>query len=159
MAAAAGATVIATSSTDAKLEIAKTLGATHVVNYRKTPGWADEVLRITNGRGVDHVIEVGGSATIEESLRSTRPGGLVSVMGILTEAKQTDLIPLILYGAKTIRGILGAGSKAMNERFVEFVEKHQIHPVVAKVYEFEQAEEAFARLEKQTEIGKIVIKV
>lgn len=93
--------MIATSSTDEKLEVTKKLGATHVINYRKTPAWADEVLRITNGRGVDHVIEVGGAGTIEESLRSTRTGGLVTVMGILTESKKTDLIPAILYGAKT----------------------------------------------------------
>ncbi|KAF4312500.1 Zinc-type alcohol dehydrogenase-like protein [Botryosphaeria dothidea] len=159
LAAAAGATVIATSSTDEKLEVTKKLGATHVINYRKTPAWADEVLRITNGRGVDHVIEVGGASTIEESLRSTRTGGLVTVMGILTESKKTDLIPAILYGAKTIRGLLGSGSKAMNERFIKFVEEHQIRPAVGKVYEFEQAPEAFARLEKQSEIGKIVIKV
>ncbi|KAL1621893.1 hypothetical protein SLS54_005417 [Diplodia seriata] len=111
-----------------KLEVAKKLGATHVVNYRKTPKWADEVLRITGGRGVDHVVEA-------------------------------DLIPAILFGAKTIRGVLGAGSKAMNERFVRFVEEHQIRPVVAVEYEFEQAAEAFARLEKQSEIGKIVIRV
>ncbi|KAK7702481.1 hypothetical protein SLS57_011351 [Botryosphaeria dothidea] len=144
---------------DEKLEVTKKLGATHVINYRKTPAWADEVLRITNGRGVDHVIEVGGAGTIEESLRSTRTGGLVTVMGILTESKKTDLIPAILYGAKTIRGLLGSGSKAMNERFIKFVEEHQIRPEVGKVYEFEQAPEAFARLEKQSEIGKIVIKV
>ncbi|KAL0256280.1 hypothetical protein SLS55_008673 [Diplodia seriata] len=100
LASAAGATVIATSSTDEKLEVAKKLGATHA-----------------------------------------------------------DLIPAILFGAKTIRGVLGAGSKAMNERFVRFVEEHQIRPVVAVEYEFEQAAEAFARLEKQSEIGKIVIRV
>lgn len=101
LASAAGATVIATSSTDEKLETAKRLGAKHVINYRKNANWADEVLRITNGRGVDHVVEVGGAGTIEESLRSTRVGGLVSVMGILTESKQADLIPHILFGAKT----------------------------------------------------------
>ncbi|KAL1652076.1 hypothetical protein SLS58_000200 [Diplodia intermedia] len=159
LASAAGATVIATSSTDEKLEVAKKLGATHAINYRKTPKWADEVLRITGGRGVDHVVEVGGAGTIEEALRSARTGGLVSVMGILTESKQADLIPAILFGAKTIRGVLGGGSKAMNERFVRFVEEHQIRPVVAVEFAFEQAAEAFTRLEKQSEIGKIVIRV
>ncbi|OJD40765.1 nad-p-binding protein [Diplodia corticola] len=160
LASAAGATVIATSSTDEKLEVAKKLGATHVINYRKTPKWADEVLRITGGRGVDHVVDVGGAGTIEESLRSARTGGLVSVLGILTEPKQqADLIPAILFGAKTIRGVLGAGSKVMNERFVRFVEEHQVRPAVAVQFEFEQAAEAFARLEKQSEIGKIVIRV
>ncbi|EOD48488.1 nad-p-binding protein [Neofusicoccum parvum] len=159
LASAAGATVIATSSTDEKLETAKRLGAKHVINYRKNANWADEVLRITNGRGVDHVVEVGGAGTIEESLRSTRVGGLVSVMGILTESKQADLIPHILFGAKTIRGILGGGSKAINDRFLRFVEEHQIRPALGKEFGFEQAPEAFAQLEKQSEIGKIVITV
>jgi NADPH:quinone reductase-like Zn-dependent oxidoreductase len=93
--------VIATSSSDEKLELARRLGATHTINYRKQPDWDQEARRLTNNKGVDHVIEVGGAGTIEKSLNSLRQGGLVSIIGILTDSQQHDLIPSLLYGAKT----------------------------------------------------------
>ena len=101
LASAAGARVIATSSTDEKLKAARTMGASHLINYRTTPEWADEVMKLTGGRGVDLVVEVGGAGTIEQSLKATRQGGTIVVLGILTASKQMDLIPAILYGAKT----------------------------------------------------------
>ena len=101
LASAAGARVIATSSTEEKLKAAKVMGATDLVNYKATPEWANEVLKLTGGRGVDLVVEVGGAATIEQSLRATRQGGTVVVIGILTASKQMDLVPAILFGAKT----------------------------------------------------------
>jgi NADPH:quinone reductase-like Zn-dependent oxidoreductase len=101
LASAAGARVIATSSTDEKLKAAKAMGAADLINYKTTPEWADEVLKLTSGKGVDLVVEVGGAATIEQSLKATRQGGTVVVIGILTASKQMDLVPAILYGAKT----------------------------------------------------------
>ena len=83
LAVASGATVIATSSSDKKLEIAKKLGAAHVINYKETPDWDKEVLRLTGGRGVDHVVEVGGPGTIMKSVNATRYGGQIHVMGIV----------------------------------------------------------------------------
>ena len=83
LAVASGATVIATSSSDKKLEIAKKLGARHLINYKKTPDWEDEVLKITKGRGVDHVIEVGGPGTITRSLKAARFGGNVALIGFV----------------------------------------------------------------------------
>jgi NADPH:quinone reductase-like Zn-dependent oxidoreductase len=100
-ASAAGARVIATSSTDEKLKAARAMGAADLINYKTTPEWADEVLKLTGGKGVDLVIEVGGAATIEQSLKATRQGGTVVVIGILTASKQMDLVPAILFGAKT----------------------------------------------------------
>lgn len=82
-AVASGATVIATSSSDEKLEIAKKLGAAHVVNYKRTPNWDEEVLKITGGRGVDHVLEIGGLGTIVKSTNCTRYGGSIHVIGVL----------------------------------------------------------------------------
>jgi NADPH:quinone reductase-like Zn-dependent oxidoreductase len=89
------------SSSDEKLELTKRLGAYQTINYRKQPEWDQEVRRLTNGKGVDHVIEVGGAGTIEKSLKSLRQGGLVSIIGILTPSQHLDLIPELLYGAKT----------------------------------------------------------
>ncbi|KAG9185873.1 hypothetical protein G6011_07204 [Alternaria panax] len=103
IASALGATVIATSSSDSKLEIARSLGATHLINYVKTPDWDDEVLNITGGKGVDHVIETGGAGTLMKSINSTRAGGLISVPGVLTPNAPIDaaFIPSILFSAKT----------------------------------------------------------
>jgi NADPH:quinone reductase-like Zn-dependent oxidoreductase len=95
--------VIVTSSSDAKLEFAKSLGATHTINYKTNPNWDKEVLRLTNGKGVDHVIELGGAGTLLQSLNSTRTGGLISVIGILSGPSDipSDIIPAILFGGKT----------------------------------------------------------
>ena len=83
LAVASGATVIATSSSDRKLEAAKKLGAKHLINYKTTPNWEEEVLRITNGRGVDHILEVGGPGTILKSVNTLRYGGSINVIGVV----------------------------------------------------------------------------
>ncbi len=158
IAAAAGAIVVATSSSDEKLETAKKLGATHLINYRKTPEWSQEVLRVTNGKGVDHVLDVAGAGTIEQSLLSTKHGGLVSVIGFLSDSKQSDIIPPLLFGAKTMRAIFQIRHDMM-EKMVQLYEEHQLHPPVAAVYEWEDAKDAFKTLNHQTAIGKIVVKV
>lgn len=101
LAAAAGATVIATSSSDQKLALSKQLGAHYTINYRNTPNWSEEVMKITSGKGLDLVLDVGGAGTIEHSLASLRQRGLVSIVGILTPPKEIDIVPAILYGAKT----------------------------------------------------------
>ena len=83
LAVASGATVIATSSSDKKLEIAKKLGAAHVINYKTTPDWDKEVLKLTGGRGVDHVVEVGGPGTLLKSVNALRYGGSINVIGVV----------------------------------------------------------------------------
>jgi NADPH:quinone reductase-like Zn-dependent oxidoreductase len=91
-AAAFGAIVIATSSSDAKLEQAKAMGATYTVNYRTHENWGEEVLKLTNGRGVDRVVEVAGAGTIEQSLLATKRGGVVALVGFLSESKKTGML-------------------------------------------------------------------
>jgi NADPH:quinone reductase-like Zn-dependent oxidoreductase len=88
LASASGGIVIATSSSDSKLKLAQAMGAKHIINYNTHPNWAEEVLRITQGRGVDHVLDVGGASTIEQSLQSSRQAGLVSLIGFLSEPKK-----------------------------------------------------------------------
>ena len=95
LAVASGATVIATSSSDAKLEIAKKLGAAHVINYKTTPDWDEEALRLTSGRGVDHVLEIGGPATLMKSLNCVRYGGSVSVVGVAAGVSNISMAPEI----------------------------------------------------------------
>jgi NADPH:quinone reductase-like Zn-dependent oxidoreductase len=104
----AGATVIATSSSDAKLETARKLGATHTINYITYPDWENEVLRLTNNEGVDHVLEVGGGRTIEQSVACTKHGGLISLVGFLGGNEEVDIVGPLVFGAKT--GGSGASS-------------------------------------------------
>lgn len=158
LATAIGATVIATSSSDEKLKVAKRLGAKHLINYKTTPDWDDEVLRITGGKGVDHVVEVGGSQTIVKSIRSLRPGGLVTIIGILSHGPSADLVPLLLFGGKTARGSLAA-SREMVEELVRLVEEHDIHPVISKSFDFDHALEALECLKGQSNVGKIIVRI
>ncbi|KAF2872943.1 hypothetical protein BDV95DRAFT_490055 [Massariosphaeria phaeospora] len=160
IAAALGATVIATSSSDAKLDLAKSLGATHLINYKTTPAWDAEVLRLTSGAGVDHVIEVGGAATLMQSLMSTRTGGLVSIIGVLSanEPISEAFVPSMLFGAKTVKGRTAFSARDSTE-LCRFVEAHGIKPVVAETFGFEEAVRAFEVLEGQKAVGKIVVRI
>jgi len=102
IASAAGATVIATSSSDAKLETARHLGATHTINYRKTPDWSSEALEITNGVGVDIVVDVVGGADLLHSVTSLRYGGRIALLGVLNkEDEPVSLTQPLLYGGKS----------------------------------------------------------
>ena len=149
--------MIATSSSDSKLEVARELGATHTINYSTTPQWAEEVLRLTSGRGVDHVLDVGGASTIEQSLQATRQSGLVTLIGYLSEAKTYDIVPAMLFGAKTLRGLFQI-RKDMVETVLRVYDEHKLHPYIAQVFEWEDAKEAFAALVSKSGVGKIVIK-
>ncbi|KFX93009.1 hypothetical protein O988_07043 [Pseudogymnoascus sp. VKM F-3808] len=156
-AAALGARVIATSSTDEKLQIAGKLGASELINYKTTPDWADEVLQLTDGKGADLVCDVGGSGTLEQSVKALRQGGTACLVGFLTAPKPVDiLMPLILQG-KTLKGIL-VYSRAMLSRVVALTEEHDIHPYLGKVYNWEDAPQAFEQLRQQNTVGKIAIK-
>jgi len=100
-AAALGARVIATSSTDEKLHIAKKLGASELINYKATPNWADEVLRLTNGKGADLVCDVGGSGTLLQTVKSLRQGGTACLVGFLTIPEPVDILMSLITDAKT----------------------------------------------------------
>ncbi|EHL02230.1 putative Zinc-type alcohol dehydrogenase-like protein [Glarea lozoyensis 74030] len=156
-ASALGAHVIATSSSDEKLSQAKSLGASDIINYKTTPNWAEEVLRITDGKGVDLVIDVGGAGTIEQSIAATKLGGTVALVGFLTPSTQTDLIASIIFGGKTLKGIRGQSKKHL-ERAVESIEKHNLHPII-NTYEWADANVAFEDLRKGVKAGKLIIKV
>ncbi|KAF6750376.1 alcohol dehydrogenase superfamily protein [Ephemerocybe angulata] len=160
-AVASGATVIATSSSDEKLKIADKLGAKHLINYRNTPDWEEEVLKITKDVGVDHVVEVGGRGTMYKSIKSVRIGGGVYVIGILSKGDfPQDIFSLILLRAAEVRGIL-IGSVAQFRDMVKLIEANpeKTTPVIDKVFKFEDGAAAFAHLESQKHVGKVVIQV
>ncbi|KAF2264991.1 NAD(P)-binding protein [Lojkania enalia] len=158
LAAAVGATVIATSSSDAKLEQARSFGATHTINYCTHPNWEDEVLHLTSGRGVDIVVEVAGASTILQSIKCTRLGGMVALVGFLAGGKEQDIVAPIIVGGKTVYGVY-MHVKWMNEKLLQFMDEKKIRPIVAEVFEWEDAKKAFETMAKQIAVGKIVVKV
>ncbi|KAH6890282.1 hypothetical protein B0T10DRAFT_596404 [Thelonectria olida] len=161
---AAGATTIITSSSDEKLEVAKTkYGADYTINYKTHPNWAAEVQRVTNGQGVDHVLDVGGSGTIQQSFESLGMGGTVSVIGFLSPATQ-DQMPdatwLALSKGAALRGILG-GSKEQLEHAVRFIGSRELPIPVDKVYAFAR-DDIVAALEyvaSGKHVGKVCINI
>ncbi|KII94432.1 hypothetical protein PLICRDRAFT_100032 [Plicaturopsis crispa FD-325 SS-3] len=158
-AVASGATVIVTSSSDEKLKAAKALGAHHLINYKTTPDWGKEVLKITKGRGVDHVLEVGGPGTIASSIEAVRVGGSIYAIGHLTQGASDVNIPLYaIMKAFTLRGIL-VGSVSQFEAMNRLITANNIRPVVDKVFAFEDAPQAYGYLASQAHVGKVVIKV
>lgn len=152
----AGATVIATSSSDAKLERLKALGADHLINYKSTPAWGEKVRELTGNRGVDHVIEVGGPATLEQSMIAARIGGHVSLIGILTGV--AGQLPLVQALVRQIRlqGVL-VGSRAQQQAMVRAIDANGLRPVVDKHFELEQIVEAFRYQESNRHFGKICL--
>lgn len=154
---ALGAKVIVTTSSDDKGKKALELGADAIINYVKTPNWADEVLRLTNGVGADQLLEVVGGEGLNDSIEATRVAGRISVIGFL--AGQTTNLNLmrVIFKQTLIQGIAVGHLKAFEEMNEAF-DKYNIKPVIDTVYSFEQAIEAYQHLSKGA-FGKIVIKV
>ena len=158
LAKAAGLRTIITSSSDEKLARAKTLGAAAGVNYRSTPDWENEVLRHTEGRGVDVVLEVGGKETLPHSIAATRMGGLVNIIGgVAGFSTEMSLFPLI-GGSRRLGGI-NVGSRSMLDDLVRATESAGIRPLVDRVYAFKDAGAAFADLKAGKHFGKLVVTV
>ncbi|KZT21275.1 NAD-P-binding protein [Neolentinus lepideus HHB14362 ss-1] len=159
IAKASGAEAIVTSSSDDKLELAKKLGAKHVINYKTYPEWEKEVLKITNGRGVDHVIEVGGPGTFDKSIASVRLEGSIYVIGFLGGLNEVSSVPSKIHRKGIhVRGIL-IGPRSAFENMNRLIEVNDVKPAVSKVFSFEQAKEAYEFLQAQKHVGKVVIQV
>jgi len=158
IAKAAGLRAIITSSSDEKLERARAMGVDVTINYRANPEWQEEVLRHTDGEGVDVVLEVGGQDTVSRSVASTAVGGTIAVIGGVTgfggEVNPTTLV----MGAKHMAGIY-VGSRAMLEQVAKLVVRADIKPVVDRVFPFAEAKEAYRYLESGRHFGKVVIEL
>ncbi|KAK0666617.1 hypothetical protein QBC41DRAFT_255773 [Cercophora samala] len=164
IAKASGARAIITSSSDEKLQKAKTLGADHVINYRTNPDWEKEVMRITGEAGADVIVETGGAGTLYKSLDCIAFGGLISCIGYVSgrEDKAGEARPnlnlLALRRTVTLKGIIN-GPRDRFEEMCRFYEKHQIRPVVDRVFGFDEAAEAMRYLVSGSHFGKVVVKV
>jgi NADPH:quinone reductase-like Zn-dependent oxidoreductase len=153
----AGARVIATSSSEEKLERVRQLGATDTINYRQTPEWGKQVRELTADIGVDYVIEVGGAGTLNESLRAVRYGGQISLIGVLTGGSGEIATASILRKNVRVQGIY-VGSRSMFEAMNRAIALHKLQPVVDRVFPFHEAPEALRYMESGSHFGKICIR-
>jgi NADPH:quinone reductase-like Zn-dependent oxidoreductase len=153
-----GIRAIITSSSDEKLKRAKTLGAAFGINYKTTPDWEKAAVEFTGGRGVDHVVEVGGQGTLAKSFGAIRIGGKISMIGGLSGAA-TELNPgLILARRANVQGI-SVGSTEMFEAMNAAIHANQIKPVIDKVFGFDDVQAAYKHMASAAHFGKIVIRV
>jgi NADPH:quinone reductase-like Zn-dependent oxidoreductase len=153
----AGARVIITSGSDAKIERLKTMGADAVINYKTTPDWDKPVRRLTNGVGVDHVVEVGGAGTLPLTSKAVRRGGHIALIGVLAGRADFDPRLMMLKGAR-LQGIF-VGSREMFDQMNRAVALSRLRPIIDRVFEFGQLHEALGHLESGAHFGKICIRV
>ncbi|MCC7261856.1 MAG: NAD(P)-dependent alcohol dehydrogenase [Candidatus Latescibacteria bacterium] len=155
-AVALGARVILLSSSDAKLERGRILGAAQTLNYHTHPDWEQEVWKLTEKRGVDHIVEVGGN--LEKSLRCLAAGGHIAQVGVLGGGSgATNLFPLAMKNAR-LDGIY-VGSRADFAAMNQLLNTHQLHPVIDRIFSFTQATEAYDHLASGSHFGKVVIEI
>ena len=153
---AAGARVIATSSSAEKLSKLTELGADYVINYKDEPKWSKKAKEITGGRGVDEVVEVGGAGTFEQSLRACRLGGHISLIGVLAGFSGEVSIAQMFSQNISIDGIT-VGSKQEQEDMIRSIEANQIRPVISDSFALEGIGDAFSHQAAQKHFGKIVL--
>ncbi len=158
LARAMGITAIITSSSDAKLERAKALGAAFGINYKTTPEWDKAARAFTGGRGVDHVLEVGGASTLTRSFGAIRSGGKISIIGGLSGGA-AELNPGLIFSRRAnVQGI-SVGSTEMFEAMNAAIAANRIKPAVDRVFGFDEVQAAFGHMAAGAHFGKIVIRV
>jgi NADPH:quinone reductase-like Zn-dependent oxidoreductase len=155
---AMGIRAVITSSSDEKLARAKALGAAFGINYRTTPDWEKAAVEFTGGTGVDHVVEVGGAATLTRSFAAIRVGGKVTLIGGLSGGA-SELNPALIFARRAnVQGI-SVGSTEMFEAMNRAIAANAIKPVVDKVFDFAEVQAAYRHMAEGAHFGKIVIRI
>lgn len=155
---AAGAQVIATSSAEEKLDTLERLGADMVINYKAVPDWGQKAKDLTDGRGVDHVIEVGGPATLPQSITACRTGGHIALIGVLTGFAGEVAIPALFSNQIRISGI-SIGSRADQEDMIRAITVNRLKPVIDRRFPLEEIVAAFKYYESQKQVGKVCLEL
>ena len=153
-----GATVIATSSSEAKLARLKSLGADHVINYKENPKWGETAVELTGGRGVDHIIEVGGPLTLQQSMIAARIGGHISVIGILTGLDGSISVVSAILRQQRLQGVL-VGSRRHQLEMIRAIEASGMRPIIDSHFPLEGLVEAFRHQESNQHFGKICLDI
>ncbi|MEO9522232.1 MULTISPECIES: zinc-dependent alcohol dehydrogenase family protein [Marinobacter] len=151
-----GATVISTSSSDDKLARLRELGADHTINYKTTPAWGAKVQELTNGEGVDHVIEVGGPGTLPESIDAVRIGGHISLIGVLTGREGEVPTAKLMAKQARLQGLI-VGSRAHQQEMIRAIEANDMHPILDRSFGLEDIAGAFRHEESGRHFGKICL--
>jgi len=152
----AGARALITSSSDEKLERARSLGADGCINYRTSPDWEREVMKLTDGRGVDHVLEVGGSGTLSRSIASVAVGGRIALIGVLTGVGDPGSPYGLLGRQASIHGVF-VGSRGHFERMNAAIAVNRLEPIVDRIFRFDEAAAAYRYLESGAHFGKVAL--
>jgi NADPH:quinone reductase-like Zn-dependent oxidoreductase len=153
-----GAETIVTSSSDAKLERVRSMGATHTINYRQEPEWGKLAAKLTGGRGVDLVVEVGGAGTLPQSLRAVRVGGQISLIGVLSGAMaELPLGPVVTREVRLQAVTLG--SRQDFNDMMAAIDTGKLEPVVDRRFSFSEFRDAYAYLRTGQHFGKICIDI
>ena len=155
----AGARVIVTSSSDDKLVQARALGADETINYRNEPAWGERARALTDGVGVDHVIEVGGAGTLEQSVHAVAIGGTISLIGVLAGSDHALRLPLVFLRQVRLQGVV-VGSRDATERMLKAMAQHRMKPVIdPQRFEMANIQEAYAYLGRGGHFGKVVVTI
>lgn len=155
---AAGARVIATSSSDEKLEKLGRLGADAVINYKSDPDWGQKAKDLTDGRGVDHVIEVGGPGTLAQSITACRTGGHIALIGVLTGFVGEIAIPALFANQIRVSGI-SIGSRTDQEDMIRAIAANRLKPVIDRSFPLQDIVDAFKYYESQKHFGKVCLEL
>ncbi|MDT8410183.1 MAG: NAD(P)-dependent alcohol dehydrogenase [Wenzhouxiangellaceae bacterium] len=155
---AMGARVIATSSSDQKIERLKELGAEHAINYKSEPEWGKQVRKLTGGRGVDHVIEVGGPGTLPQSIAAVRTGGHIALIGVLTGAAGDVPTARLMARQARLQGLI-VGSRTDQQNMIEAIEATDLDPVIDRSFELAEIADAFRFEEAGRHFGKICLQL
>jgi NADPH:quinone reductase-like Zn-dependent oxidoreductase len=155
---ASGCTVIATSSSDAKLERLRALGADHLINYKSVPQWGHAAQDITGGRGVDHVVEIGGAGTLAESMRASRNGGHISLIGVLA-GFQGDVNTAALMSRQIRLVGITVGSREQQQEMIRAIDANGLKPVIDKSFPLEALADAFRYQASAAHFGKICVAI
>ncbi len=158
LAKAAGAYVIATSSSDEKIERLKSMGADHTLNYENTPDWGKAVMKLTGGAGVDTVVEIGGPGTLNQSIDAVRVGGHIALIGVLTGREGVIHTAKLMGKNARIQGIT-VGSRAMQLDLIDAIEANGIEPVISDSFPLDRLADTFRHQESGRHFGKIGVEI
>jgi NADPH:quinone reductase-like Zn-dependent oxidoreductase len=154
-----GAQVIATSSSDVKLDRISSIGADHTINYIQNQNWAKSARDITNGRGVDLVVEVGGAGTLEQSIKAVRPGGAVCLIGVLSGSNHEFRLPLVVTRKIRLEGVT-CGSLEQFQNMLRSIDQHKLRPALdEKLFSLDELPAAFEYMRNGKHFGKIAINI
>lgn len=153
-----GLRTIVTSSSDEKLERVRAMGADETINYKATPQWGKQVKALTDGLGVDLVVEVGGAGTLEQSIKSVKVSGQISLIGVLAGASEPlNVIPLLMQNIR-VQGVF-VGHRDGFEALNAAITQHKLRPVIDSTFALEDARAAFERLASGRHMGKICVRL